>query len=108
MANNDSDWFAVEYVREILDDVRKRLKAGAQGPGVTLDADECAKVLGALVDPAFPNSRPPANTIREYSIYVFCTKLKQSGTPSKTAIANTAKHFRCSISTVRAALKIRK
>lgn len=104
MANND--WFATEYVIEVLDGIRKRLKAGAQGPGATLDADECVKVLGALVDPAFPNSRPPADSVREYSIYAFCTKLEQSGMPSKTAIAKTAEHFGCSISTVRAALKI--
>jgi hypothetical protein len=104
MANDD--WFAIEHVIEVLNDIRKRLKAGAQGPGATLDADECAKVLGAMADPAFPNSRPPADTVREFSIYTFCMKLEQSGMPSKNAIANTAEHFGCSVSTVRAALKI--
>jgi len=76
MAN---DWFATEYVIEVLDDIRKRLKAGAQGPGAILDADECVKVLGALVDPAYPNSRPPADAVREYSIYAFYMKLKRAG-----------------------------
>ena len=101
---------AIEYVIQVLDDIRKRLRAGAQGPGVTLDAEECVKVLGALVDPAFPNSRPPSDGAREFAIYLFCMKLGWTGVSSKNAIdknaiTDTAKHFGCSISTVRAALK---
>jgi hypothetical protein len=104
------DWAATEYVIEMLDDIRKRLKVGAQGPGVTFDADECAKVLGALVDPSFPNSRPPHDGVREFAIYLFCLKLGWTGVSSKNAIdknaiADAAEHFGCSISTVRAALK---
>ena len=70
-----------------------------------LSADECSKVLGALVDPAFPNSRPPHDGVRDFAITIFCMKLERTGVSSKNAIADTAKHFGCSISTVRAALK---
>jgi hypothetical protein len=98
------DWAATEYIIEVLDDIRKRLKAGAQGSGVTLDADQCAKTLACLVDPAFPNSRRPGDSVREYSIDRFCARLEQR-MPLKNAIADTAKHFGCSVSTVRAALK---
>jgi hypothetical protein len=42
------DWTMIEYVREVLDDIRERLKVGAQGSGATLDADECVKVLACL------------------------------------------------------------
>jgi hypothetical protein len=98
------DWAAIEYIIEVLDDVRKRLKAGAQGPGVTLDADECAKTLACLVDPAFPASRPPGDGVREYRIDLFCARLEKR-MPLKNAIADTAKHFGCSQSTVRAVRK---
>jgi hypothetical protein len=95
---------ATEYVIEVLDGIRKRLKAGAQGPGVTLDADECSKVLGALVDPSFPNSRPPSDGIRETFIAIYCARLEKS-MPLKNAVIDTALKFNCSVSTVRAALK---
>jgi hypothetical protein len=100
----ESDWAAIEYIREVLDDIRKRLRAGAEGPGATLDADECAKTLACLVDPAFPASRPPGDSVREYSIDHFCARLEQR-MPLKNAIADTARHFGCSVSTVRAVLK---
>jgi hypothetical protein len=103
MANND--WAATEYIIEMLNDIRKRLKAGAQGPGTTLDADQCAKTLACLVDPPFPNSRPPHDGTRELAITIFCMKLERTGVSSKNAIADTAEHFGCSISTVRTALK---
>jgi hypothetical protein len=101
MAN---DWTEIEYIREVLDDVRKRLKAGAQGPGTTLDADQCAKTLACLVDPAFPNSRPPGDSTRELAINIFCMKLEKR-MPLKNAVIDTAKHFGCSQSTVRAVRK---
>jgi hypothetical protein len=102
MANND--WAATEYIIEMLNDIRKRLKAGAQGPGTTLDADQCAKTLACLVDPPFPNSRPPNDGTRELSINLFCLLLEKR-MPLKNAVIDTAKHFGCSVSTVRAALK---
>jgi hypothetical protein len=102
MANND--WAATEYIIEMLNDIRKRLKAGAQGPGTTLDADQCAKTLACLVDPPFPNSRPPGDGNRQLAINIFCARLERRMS-SKNAIADTAEHFGCSISTVRTALK---
>jgi hypothetical protein len=98
------DWAATEYIIEVLDDIRKRLRAGAQGPGTTLDADQCAKTLACLVNPAFPNSRPPGDGVRDYGIDLFCARLEQR-MPLKNAIIDTAEHFGCSISTVRSVLK---
>jgi hypothetical protein len=105
MTDKHDDWIAIEYVREVLADVRKRLKAGAQGPGATLDADECQKVLACLVDPAFPNSRPPSDGLREAAIAIYCTKLENAGVSLKNAVADTMQRFGCSRSIVFAARK---
>jgi hypothetical protein len=97
------DWTAVEYVIEVLDDIRRRLKAGAQGPGVTLDADECTKVLGALVDPPWPKGRPPESGTEQATIAIYCFKLEREGYSVEAAVKATANALGCSVSTVYAA-----
>jgi hypothetical protein len=103
------DWVAIEYVREILDDVRKRLMVGAEGPGATLTADECVKVLGHLKNPAFPNSRPPKRWLEKQAaiapIARYCFDLEKGGMPLKNAVAMTAKQFGYSTSKVYGARK---
>jgi|ERR1700733_14998269 hypothetical protein len=100
------DWAAIEYVREILDDVRKRLMAGAEGPGATLTADECVKVLGCMKTPPNPNSRPAQDPSMKQQvsdeIALYCRDLEKAE-PLKSAVAITAKNFGCSTSKVRAA-----
>jgi hypothetical protein len=102
------NWMAMEYVREVLDDVRKRLMAGAEGPGATLTADECVKVLGCMKNPPDPNSRPPKDWMAKQAaiapIVRYCFDLEKSE-PLKNAVAMTAKHFGCSTSKVYGARK---
>jgi hypothetical protein len=106
MTDKPDEWIAIEYVIEVLDDIRKRLRAGSEGPGATLDADECVKVLGCLVDPPFPNSRPPLTWLEKQDavapIAQYCLNL-ESSKPLKVAVKETAEHFHCSTSTVYAA-----
>jgi hypothetical protein len=102
------DWVLTKCVIEILDDVRKRLIAGAEGSGATLTADECTTVLGCLKNPAPPNSRPPQDWYEKQAaialIARYCLNLEK-GEPLKVAVTMTAKHFDCSESKVRAARK---
>jgi hypothetical protein len=102
------EWVAIEYVREVLYDVRKRLTAGAEGPGATLDADECVKVLGCMKNPPDPRGRQPADWMQKQAAIApmarYCFDLEK-GEPLKTAVAMTAKHFGCSTSKVRSARK---
>jgi hypothetical protein len=102
------DWGAIEYVREILDDVRKRLMVGAEGPGATLTADECVKVLFCMKNPPNPNSRPPQDRSMKQAasdeIALYCRDLEK-GKRLKAAVDMTAEHFGCSTSKVRAARK---
>jgi hypothetical protein len=99
------NWVAIEYVREVLDDVRNRLMAGADGPGATLTADECVKVLGCMKNPQWPNSRPPKNPLDAVSMAGYCRKLEKGGMSMKSALDETMKHFGCKRSTLYAALK---
>jgi hypothetical protein len=101
MANDD--WAATEYVIEVLDDIRKRLKAGAQGSGAMLSADECTKVLGALVDPPWPKGRPPESGFEVAMIAICCFKLERKGYSVEAAVKATADTWGCSVSTVYAA-----
>ena len=105
VAIKPNDWVAIEYIREILDDVRARLRAGSEGEGttLTLDADECLKVLACLIDPPWPNTRPRNNPFEKYPIAWHCFDLEKSGVALKNAVADTAKHFGCSESKVRMA-----
>lgn len=96
MTDKVDDWVAIEYVREVLDDVRKRLRAGSKGPGVTLTQDECVKVLGYLKDPPWPNCRPPKNDLEQISLYIHCLALEDGGMPRNLAVGETAKFFGCS------------
>jgi hypothetical protein len=101
---------AMEYVREILDDVRKRLMAGAEGAGatLTLTADECVKVLYSMKNPPNHNSRPRQGGFEKQAasdeIALYCRDLEKAE-PLKSAVAMTAKHFGCSTSKVYGARK---
>jgi hypothetical protein len=97
---------AIEYVIEILNDVRKRLRAGVGGPGATLTADECEKVLACLKNPSFPAHAPRQDIgILQFRISTFCFDLEDAGVPIKIAVTKTMQHFGCSRSTVFAARK---
>jgi hypothetical protein len=108
MTHTPDEWTVVEYTREVLADIRQRLKAGATGPGATLDAAECTKVLATLTDPPFPNSRPPDLDAEctDAGIYIDCV-LRQRGMPRAQAVAETAKYFRVSKWRVNAVLRDR-
>jgi hypothetical protein len=90
-------------------DIRKRLKAGSEGSGVTLTPDECALALGNLRYPSPPSSRPARNWVEEMqevaAIASYCRDLEKCMS-KKNAIADTMKHFDCSRSTVYAARRI--
>lgn len=107
MTDKVDDWIAIEYVREVLDDFRRQLKAGATGSGatLTLTPDDCVKLLGCLEDPPWPNRRPPQNDIERIFIGIHCFKLENGGMPRKRAVAETSKFFGCSKWTVNAALR---
>jgi hypothetical protein len=109
MADKHDEWAVIEYVNEVLDDVRKRLRLGSKGAGATLTADECVKVLACLKNAPRPNSRPPKDWFAKQDaiepIARYCFDLEKSGVVLKNAVADTAKHFGCSTSTVYAARK---
>ena len=105
MADKVDDWIAIEYVREVLAGVRKRLRAGSKGPGATLTPDECVKVLGCLEDPPWPNHRPPQNDSERVFTCIHCFKLENGGMPRTRAVAETAKFFGRSKAAVNAALR---
>jgi hypothetical protein len=105
--NNDFDeWAAIEYVIEILDDVRKRLRTGAAGSGATLTADECVKVLACLKNPSSPAHAPRQDTnIQQFRIAMYCFDLEDAGMSIKNAVAATMQHLGVSRSTVYMARK---
>jgi hypothetical protein len=103
--NDFDEWAAIEYVIEILDDVRKRLRAGVAGSGATLTADECEKVLACLKNPPNPAHAPKQDSIQQYRIAMFCFDLEDAGVKVKNAVAATVHHFGVSRSTVYAARK---
>jgi len=109
MTDKHDEWVVNEYVIEVLDDVRKRLRVGSKGAGATLTADECVKVLACLKNPPQPNGRPPKDWLAKQEaiapIARYCSDLENSGVVLKNAVADTAKHFGCSTSTVYAARK---
>jgi hypothetical protein len=103
------DWLVTKCVIEMLDDVRRRLRAGAEGPGATLTADECFNVLGCLKNPAMPNSRPRKSGTealsKVFSIARYYSRLVKGGMFPKDAIDDAMQRFGCKRSTVYAALK---
>lgn len=114
------DWIAMsepddrlitECVIEMLDDVRGRLRPGAEGPGatLTLTADECFNVLGCLKNPTFPNSRPRKSGTealsKVFAIAGYYSRLVKGGMFPKDAIDDAMQCFGCKRSTVYAALK---
>ena len=50
MTQTRDDWAAFEYACEMIDNIRKRLKAGSEASGITLTADECDLLLRNLRD----------------------------------------------------------
>jgi hypothetical protein len=108
VATGPGDWEITKCIIEILDDVRKRLRAGAEGPGATLSADECFNVLGCLKNPTWPNNRRPQDRSEKQQasdeIALYCRDLEKDE-PLKTAVTMTAEHFGCSTSKVRTACK---
>jgi hypothetical protein len=82
------EWVAWDFLREAIDDIRAQLKAGSEGCGTKLTADDCVKVLACLKMPPRPEGR----------------QLQQHGMRPKDAIADTMKRFACSRATVYAAL----
>ena len=97
------DWAATEYIIEVLDDIRKRLRAGARGSGAMLSADECTKVLACLVDPPRPKGRPPESGTEQATIAITCFKLEHKGYSVEAAVKATATALGCSVATVYAA-----
>jgi hypothetical protein len=106
MTSVQDEWAGIEYIIEVLDDVRKRLRAGAKGPGTTLTPDECLKVLACLKDPPNPAHAPKQTAgIRQTYIAMCCLDLEDDGVPLKAAVTSTMQRFGCSRSTVYAARK---
>lgn len=106
MTSARDEWEGIEYIIEVLDDVRKRLRAGAEGPGATLTADECLKVLACLEDPPNPAHAPKQTAgLRQIYIAMCCLDIEDDGVPLKTAVITTMQRFGCSRSTVYAARK---
>jgi hypothetical protein len=95
MADRD-EWEAVEYVREVLADIRQRLAVGATGPGVTLDADECEKLLACLTDPPYPGGRPPKDDLDKAGLKLFCAHRLREGVPLKAVVSLAIERFKCS------------
>jgi hypothetical protein len=106
MADRIKDWLLINEVQDVVDGVRKRLRAGEEGHGITLTltADECTKVLACLKDPPQPSSRPRKDGIEkaanEAEIAMHYCRLVKDGAPPKNAVTDTMKHFDCSRSSV--------
>jgi hypothetical protein len=96
MTGKRDDWAAYEYACDMVNDLRGRLKAGAEGSGAALSADECDLLLRNLKTPVAPNSRPRGDGLDEIAISIYCTKLQRAGASSKIAVAETARKFGCS------------
>ena len=109
-SNKPDEWVVIDFVREVVGDIRGQLRRGAKGQGVTLtlSADDCTKLLGCIQLPAWPKGRPPEFTgSRDFAIALRCRGLEQGGMAHKEAIAETAKQFGCSTKTVRNAIEPR-
>jgi hypothetical protein len=107
MTSKCDEWAAIEYVVEVLNDVRKRLRAGAAETGATLTADECMKVLACLKNPPNPSHSPKqAADIQQFRIAMHCLDLEDAGVPLKSAVAETMQRFGVSRSTIFAARKV--
>jgi len=108
MTTKRDPWVAHEYAVKMVADIRRRLKVGGEGSGVTLTPDECELVLGNLRYPSPPNSRPPRNWVEELqeaaAIAGYCRDLEKCMS-LKHAIDGTMKRFNCKRSTVYAARK---
>jgi hypothetical protein len=89
------DWIAFEWTRDVLDDVRCRLKEGAKGAGTILSADESEKVPKWLADPSQPVGAPPDVDIfvRNHAIHRRYRELRKRGLSSAQAICETAKRY---------------
>ena len=108
MTTKRDPWVAHEYAVEMIADIRRRLKAGCEGSGVTLTPDECELLLENLRYPSPPNSRPPRNWVEELqdvtAIARYCRDLEKCMS-IKNAVADTMERFDCSRATVYAARK---
>ncbi len=103
-----TDWEVVEHTREVLADIRQRLKAGSEGAVVTLDADECLKVLVALVDPPYPNNRPTDPNIASRDVGIFNAYVLRARTMSPPqAVGKTAELFKVTKAVVRDVIRRR-
>jgi hypothetical protein len=106
--NPTDEWAVVEYTIEVLNDIRERLRAAiARGSSVTLDPDECVKVLACLRDPPYSKRALKHNAVANlhHRIALHSFALECAGVPHKTAIAKTMKHFTVVRATVYAARK---
>jgi hypothetical protein len=99
---NLAEW---EWDVEILADLRKRLLAGAEGPGVTLSAKECERLVFSIAYPKRPKGTPVRNIAARATIAGTCRGYEALGKPLKEAVQLTAKEFEVSPSTVYSARK---
>jgi hypothetical protein len=90
MTSKHDDWAAYEHAREVLDDVRKRLRAGAEKDGAMLSADECHKLLLVLKPTPKPSHRKAVDPVGIKMRYL---KLRRDGMLRSNAIAETAVYF---------------
>ena len=105
MTKQHDDWAAYEYARDMIEDIRKRLKAGSENQGAALTPDECDFVLRNLETPSAPNSRNPQSD--PIGVKLYCLQLQRGGMQPSDAVAKTATHFSCSKWSVNAALRLR-
>jgi len=100
----------IEDVRELLHNVRKRLKAGAEGEGavLTLSSDECLKLEACIKSPPDPPGKPPqkGQDYRQMNIAHHCLSLEGTGMSLKAAIQETMQYFGCKRTTVYACRKV--
>ena len=95
------DHIAYEQACEWFTELHAKLRAGARGAGVTLTSEECDQLVCFLALPTRLKGRPPKDDNNPY-IAIHCFKRERTE-PLKTAVANTAEVFGCSIKTVYAA-----
>jgi hypothetical protein len=94
---NLAEW---EWDVEILADLRKRLLAGAEGPGLTLSAKECERLAFSIAYPKRPKGTPVKNSVGRAMIAGACIGYEALGNPLKEAVRLTAKEFEVSPATV--------
>ena len=103
-SKHDDDWWAYNHAIDVLDEVRERLEAGANGSGCVLTAIECEKLLLGLRDPPRPRGRPPADKLeaatREGAIASHYRRLLAANMQPKNAVIDTMAAFDCSRSEV--------